>query len=121
MSMSLPASCRNTDSRSPWPNIAATSSGVPSATVRPPAMKTTPHDVDLALVRSDRAKEHDQRRRLAGAVRPEQSDALARADRQIEMIDGLYVLESLAQPPRFEHSPHEPVSLSDHRGGGPPK
>ena len=48
---------------------------------------------------------------LAGAVRTQERDALARTDDDVDAVDGLNVFELLAQGVRFEDRPH--VSQSD--------
>ena len=48
-----------------------------------------------ARVGEDGAQHHQQRRGLAGAVGPEEADPLARADDQIDPVDGADALEVL--------------------------
>src|SRR6185437_12724671 len=45
-------------------------------------------DADAAGVRLQQADDHAQRRRLAGAIRPEQRIELAAIDGEVERIDG---------------------------------
>ncbi len=71
-----------------------------------------PEDLDVALVGDDRTEQHQQRRRLAGAVRTQERDALAGADDDVDTVDRLHVLELLAQAARFEDHPHA-ASLAD--------
>ena len=61
-----PRAAGTRDSRSPWPNMAATSSGVPSATILPPAMKTT--------------RSHSRSTSTHVVTRHEQRGAVGRAD-----------------------------------------
>ena len=46
-------------------------------------------DRRLARRRREQRREHPQRRRLAGAVRPEEAEDLARADLEVDAADGL--------------------------------
>ena len=46
-----------------------------------------PVEGDLAGEQRQLAGEREQRRRLAGAVRPEQGDDLARADLEVDVVD----------------------------------
>ena len=71
-------------------------------------------DLDAALVGDDRAEQHQQRRGLARAVRPEERDAFAGVDDDVDAVDGLDVFELLAQAARFEDCPHA-LSLTDER------
>ena len=58
------------------------------------------HQLDRAAVGIDEAEAEPQRRRLAGAVRPEQAEALAARDREVRAGDDLGVAVALAQPSR---------------------
>ena len=62
-------------------------------------------DRHRAACRRDQSRQHPQRRRLAGAVRPEQRDDLAAPDLERHVVD------DRAQP----ESPREPGG-GDHRG-----
>ncbi len=66
----------------------------------------------------DGAEEHQQRRRLAGAVRPEEADALAGLDDEVDAVDGADRPEGLLQAARLEHRPHGWSRLGGARPGG---
>ena len=65
------------------------------------AAATWPATRDLAGRRVEQPREHLQRRRLAGAVRPEEPDALARLDREREIGDRAHLF---VRPPKDERS-----------------
>ena len=44
-------------------------------------------ELDASLARTDEAEQHPQRRRLAGAVRPEIAEDVARLDGQVDVVD----------------------------------
>ena len=70
---------------------AATLGHVRDPAPRPPGRGDTPEifavEDDPALHRADDPGDHSQRRRLAGPVRAQQRDHLARPDRQVEVAD----------------------------------
>ena len=63
-----------------------------------------PSDVDRAAVGRDDAEQHQQRRRLAGAVGAEEGDPLAGADREVDAVDG----DDVAEPLRRGRAPPAP-------------
>jgi len=65
--------------------------------------RRTGADDDLAAVRADQAAQHRHGRRLAGAVRPEQADDLARADVERQVGDDGTVAIRLEETSGFEH------------------
>jgi ABC-type multidrug transport system ATPase subunit len=60
-------------------------------------------DEDAAALGDDEAAQHRHRGRLAGAVRPEQADDLARADLQREIVDDDPAAVRFALSLGFEH------------------
>jgi hypothetical protein len=61
------------------------------------ASHVVPGDARIALRRPQQRREHVDRRRLAGAVRPEQPEELPCRNLEIERFDGAYVAVALAQ------------------------
>src|SRR5690606_29017725 len=66
-------------------------------------------DARRAARRIEQARQHLERRRLAGAVRADQRDALARRDREADAIDGREASASAALEPF-----REPFDLDNH-------
>src|SRR6185312_4503758 len=65
-------------------------------------------DPHPSLAGLGQAQQHQDRRRLAGAVRPEQAEDLAGPDLEVDAVDGRRALVALDQPGR----------LDDRRAGG---
>ncbi len=63
--------------------------------------------LDGARVGADHPDEHQKGRRLARAVRAEQSDPVAGRDFEVDPGDGLGPPERLRQPMRSDDQPHE--------------
>ena len=74
---------------------------------RPAPREHVPSDLDRSRVGRDRAEQHEQRRRLARAVRPEERDAIAGPDGEVDPGDGDRVTESLDQAGRAQQLRHE--------------
>jgi hypothetical protein len=72
--------------------------------------------VSRALVGPDQAEQHPQRRRLAGAVGPEVAVDVARADREVDVVDGRDLAVALDQSAgldrRGHHSPRAAFSAA---------
>ena len=67
-------------------------------------------DRDRPRVRADDAEDHQQRRRLARAVRTEQRDALTRVHDEVDAVDRARPPVVLDEPARFEHDVGEPCA-----------
>jgi hypothetical protein len=70
---------------------------------------------DLAAEPRQLTDEREHRRRLAGAIGPEQGYDLALVDRQVEIVDDTDVAVTGAQPHGFEHRgahARAPISLA---------
>ena len=61
-----------------------------------------PDDLDLALVGRDHAEQHQERRRLARAVRAQERDALTRVDLEVDAVDGADALVLLDETRRTQ-------------------
>src|SRR5439155_26061882 len=61
-------------------------------------------DQRRSAARTDRGRQHPDRRRLAGAVRPEQAEDLAGSDVEFDALHGLDATRvHLAELPHFDH------------------
>src|SRR5579883_171865 len=70
------------------------------------ALDRAPGETDLAAVQPFEAADHVERRRLAGAVRPDQADKLALADRKVERLDRDDAAEPAREPANVEQRRH---------------
>ena len=85
--------------------------------------EATTDDLDVAAVGRDDAQEHHQRGRLAGAVGPEERDALACRDVEVDAVDGTDALVLLHQSARGQdrRGGRHSRSVAEGHGGVPDK
>src|SRR5262249_31158362 len=74
----------------------------PRLHLAPLLARVEPEHAQLAVVDVREAVDHLHRGRLAGAVRPEEAEALLPAHVEVDVVDGNQVAVGLVEPPPFD-------------------